>query len=405
MASFINTLNPCPFNLFTADPAFQGDADKMVQFVFTKLGERTLSVELTTKDVFAAFEEATDKFSAMILEYQAKSNLASLLGAPTGSNGNINLTNVYINQNLEFLERQAEPYMGIIGLGSDQDSVSGSITLTIGVQDYDLYTDLQLDDGTPLTNLQPANTQTRMKIFEVFQVAPIQYVFNSNFASNMVAAGLPVESYIPDTRFYVLPLFEDILRAQMLTTAQKVRRSQYSYKISGRKIRFFPTPSAVTPFDQQIWIRVGFTPVLAPGIVEPNGSGSFYQSGSIPDQKVYGVSTPANIPYQVVPYSTINQWGRHWIRQYTLALSKELLGYNRSKMKTIPIPGAELTLNGEDLLAHAREDKGKLVDTLRDYLESLTYPKLAEQEALKAEQINKQLSYIPIPPKWCINIS
>ena len=43
-------------------------------------------------------------------------------------------------------------------------------------------------------------------------------------------------------------------------------------------------------------------------------------------------------------YSNINDVGKQWIRKYTLALSKELLGMVRSKYGTIPIPNAEVSL-------------------------------------------------------------
>jgi len=46
----------------------------------------------------------------------------------------------------------------------------------------------------------------------------------------------------------------------------------------------------------------------------------------------------------------------------------------------------------------------KLITALRETLEGLTYDKLAEMEASKAEQMVKQLSYVPIPPKYSIGI-
>lgn len=398
---FLTTLNPTPFGIFDAEPSFQTEADNMVTFVMRKLGESVLSVELTKKDLYMLTEEATLAFSAKLLEYQATSNLSTLLGTPTGSN--INLTNVYVKQNLEFLERQAEPYADIIGYGTDQDSISGSIDLIVGQQDYDLYTDLKMADGSLVVNQQPTATKSKMKIFEVFHQAPISYIFNSNLSSNLLNSGLPVESYVPDSRFYVLPVFEDVLRAGMLETASRVRRSNFSYKITGRHIRIYPCPTAAS-YGQKLWLRVGFPIAVAPGLIESTASGSFFASGSIVDSKLFGISTPANIPYHVVPYGSINAWGQHWIRQYTVALSKELLGYIRSKFKSLPIPGSEISLNGEDLLNHAREDKEKLLTTLTDKLDSLTYSKLQEMEATKAEMLEKQLKFVPFPPTYSVKL-
>jgi hypothetical protein len=76
---------------------------------------------------------------------------------------------------------------------------------------------------------------------------------------------------------------------------------------------------------------------------------------------------------------------------------KEVLGLIRNKMKTIPIPGGDLTLNGDDLVAQGREDKDRLVDNLREFLDGITYDKLLEMEASKAQSMLTQLKMIPVP--------
>jgi hypothetical protein len=421
MANFMNTMRPTSFGLFDADPAFQVDADKVVTFVLRKLGEDVLSVELTKKEIWTCFEEATLAFNALMIEYQAKSNLSSLLGSPTGSLNSqtnfsqINLTNTYVRPTLEFLVRQAEPYAAEIGYGGIQNTYSGSITLTVGKQDYDLYTDLKDESGTPMASLMPSGSTGKLKIHEVFHDAPIQYVFNSNLASNFIAQGLPVESYIPDTRFYVLPLFEDVLRAGMLEAAQRVRRSHYSFKIAGRFIRIYPVPNNLVPsYNDKLWIRFSYPQSAAPELlitstlsssITPSGSNNVYQTFS--DSTIYGVSNPANVPYGLISYSSLNPWARHWIYEYTLAMSKELLGLIRGKLKTIPLPSGDLQLNGEELISQAREDKEILLNGengLRSKLDSLSYDKLAELEATKAENLMKQMKMLPIPPGYGIKM-
>jgi len=93
----------------------------------------------------------------------------------------------------------------------------------------------------------------------------------------------------------------------------------------------------------------------------------------------------------------LNQPGRQWIRQYTLALARELLGLIRSKFQNIPIPNADLQLNGEALVSQGREDKDKLVTQMKEFLANMTHAKLLESDALAAENLNKQLKYIPMP--------
>lgn len=412
--TFTTTLNPTPFGIFDSDAAFQADAERIIPYVLRSLGEDVLSVELSKKMIWSCFEEATLAFNANIIEYQAKSSLVNLLGTPTGStdpitgHSSINLTNVYVRPNFEFLIRQAEPYAAEVGYGQSLDSYSGSIQLNVGQQDYDLYTDLVDHNGVPLSTYMASGSSGRMKVFEVFHQAPVQFLFNSNLASNFVATGLPVESYIPDTRFYVLPLFEDVLRSQNLKTAARIRRSNYTYRITGRKIRIFPAPNEnLGIFSRKLWIRVGFPSSAAPGIDGMYTSGSYSVSGSsglypaISDGTLYGASNPANIPMGAIEYASLNLWAKNWIYKYTLALCTVLLGRVRNKFKSIPIPGAELTLNGDDLISQGREDLDKLLNGeggLVGKLESLTYDKLAEKEANMAEQLNKQLKFLPLPP-------
>ena len=96
-------------------------------------------------------------------------------------------------------------------------------------------------------------------------------------------------------------------------------------------------------------------------------------------------------------YTGVNSIARQWTRQYALALSKELLGLIRSKFKTVPIPNADLQLDGADLISQGREDKKDLEGKLREMMESLTYDKIVEMNATKAENIQRQLRTIPIP--------
>jgi hypothetical protein len=69
----------------------------------------------------------------------------------------------------------------------------------------------------------------------------------------------------------------------------------------------------------------------------------------------------------------------------------------RNKFGTLPIPGGNVTLNGSDLTSKGREDKKELITNLRTMLDTMTYDKLLEASAARAENISKQLSKIPIP--------
>ena len=84
-------------------------------------------------------------------------------------------------------------------------------------------------------------------------------------------------------------------------------------------------------------------------------------------------------------------------RQYTLAISTEQLGYIRGKFGSIPVPGDAVTLNSSDLINNGRSDRDALKTKLTEMLDTMTYDKLIELQATRAENLQKQLKYVPVP--------
>jgi hypothetical protein len=389
MANFVTTFKPTPFGFFDDDLAFQKDADSIVTFVKRKLGDDILSVELTKKQMWACFEEATLEYGTLVNEYQTRSQLSNLFGISTGSN----VEGKYAHETLDFILRLAEPYAQEAGVGGSYNTLSGSISLSAGRQDYDMYSELKDGEGNLLFSSSLNNPRTRMKIMEVFHFSPqaAYRFFDTTSAINYLNNEFSFESFTPETVFYVLPVFEDVLRGGQMDLSNRVRRSNYSYTTQGTKIRIYPCPSSNSAnSSQKLWIRVGFSadPFNPP-----------YQ-----DDTIYGVSSFANIPYGILKYETFNSMGRTWIYGYTSGLCKELLGLVRSKFSQIPIPGGDLQLNGTDLVSQGREEQANLKEQMNSLLESLTYDKMLEGEATKAGNLQTVLKTVPIPMGKCIII-
>jgi hypothetical protein len=384
MPSFASTINPTPFGFFDPDTSFQTEADSMVTFVKRKMGDDILSVELTNRQIWACFEEACCEYSHQIHQVKIKSELMNMLGVPTGST---DLTNKLPKQSLEYLMRQAEPYASYANVMGSYDPILGYIDLKAGVQDYNLYDSLKnVVSGTLVYGNGPGGVgNSKLRLIEIFQLEPLaaqQFLLNASNVTNFLATNFNYESYVNSTIFYVLPVFEDVLRRGMLETAFRVRRSHYSYDIIGRQLRIYPIP--VTEFQLgKLFIKVA--PPQNP--LDP----------SYEDDSIYGISGPQNMPLNNIPYVSITQPGRQWIRQYTLALARELLGLVRSKFQNIPIPNADLQLNGADLVSQGRDDKEKLITQLREFLDNLTNAKLLETAATAADNMIKQLRHVPVP--------
>lgn len=391
MSTFADTVSPTPFGVFDSDTTFQAEADNMFTFVHRMLGADVLGVELTKKQVWACFERATLEWGNLVSQYQAKSLLTSYLGQPTGSDHSTK----YPRQTLEFLIRQAEPYGVQANLGGSYLQVLGKLPLEVNRQDYDLHSELLDTSGSVVFDTQPsgsAGSKQRLRIMEVFHFSPTTAYrfFDSTSAINYLNNEFSFESFTPETIFYVLPVFEDILRAQQMATSFRVRRSHYRYQVFGNgHLRITPLPTKTPPGS--LYIRVAFrqSPTGTPN--DPNAT------GSDADETLGGINSISNFPYEVIPYNTLTAIGKQTVRELTLGYCKELLGLIRGKVQGIPIAGETVTLNYDTLLTQGREDVDRIKEKLRELLEDTTYEKLMEKEAAKAENLLKQLRMVPMP--------
>ncbi len=414
MASFSETTNPCPYNFFTNDPVFQFEADAAFTWVRRRLGDDVVTVELTKKQVWGALEEAFLEYARLVGQNQITSQMASLLGISQAFSGSIvsgtisssfSVTGLYPQTSFDFLMRQADAYAAYAGLGGTYDTYLTYIPLVTGQQDYNLYTDMIRGTGSQsgsafFSTVPSSSLDSKVRVYEVFHFEPLaaqHYLLNASNITNFLATEFNYESYVNTTVFYVLPVYEDVLRRGMLETAHRVRRSHYSYKIQGRNLRVFPTPSLTTAglvgTSDKIWLRVGLNfdnySSINPAYA-PYGYGTGVASGA-------KIATPGQVPITIVPPAAINEVGRQWVRQYMLALCKEILGRVRGKFKTVPIPGNDLTLDGDSLIQEGREEQKELKASFLEWLNSLTYDQVIEREATKAESLSRFMKFIPIP--------
>ena len=465
MASFVNTNNPTAFGVFDSDTHFQADADKILLYVKRKLGDDIMSVELTNKQIWTNFEDATLTFSKILNAHQAESYMSNLMGLDVGHLNTFkkNVNGQYIDEDgnvlniqdtsdprfvknntktiaevvtsaspvtdeligphgkeqqfpretLEYLLRRAEPYANEANVGGSVDYVRGYIELKHDVQDYDIYDSLIIpgkDSGNndvklKLTSFDPLGatdqlsvfnpefkssvpsntTPTKIKINEVFHFSPqaAYRFFDTTSAINYLNNQFSFESFTPETVFYVLPVFEDLLRAGQLDISNRVRRSNYSYRLQGKDLRIFPRPTQDNPMN--LFVKFSFP-------ADPYRTNLPYD-----DTSIEGVSNISNVPFANLKYRGINSMSRQWIKQFTLALCKETLGLIRSKFSSVPIPGSDLQMNGSELLSQGREDKEKLVAGLGETLDKVTYQKLLETDAAQSESMSQILKRIPIP--------
>jgi hypothetical protein len=294
-ASFVNVLSPTPFAAFDTDTQFQVDADGMIRLVQSKLGGNILQVEITNKDVYACLEQSALEYSGIVNSYQAKSVLADIIGSETGSLDT--KENKLARMNLALAKRRAAAYSSEAGVGGTRHLYSASINLYTGQQQYDLNILLSAS-GDVLAH-------QRAEIKDIFYFSPTAAYrfFDTTSAINYLHNQFSFESFTPETVFYLLPIWEDVLRAQQLKQSQNIRRSQWSYGLVDNVLKIYPVPTIDT--------RLHFTYYL-----QGAGNGAYDDPD---DPLMDGISNLSNVPFGNIEYSKLNSISHQWIRRFALA--------------------------------------------------------------------------------------
>ena len=360
-----------PFGFYDNDLQFQVDIDKFAVFASRRLGYPIVEIELQDLNFYAAFEEAITTYGNEIYAYQVAENLLTLQGAPTTTSpGNNELVQGSLS-NVILLSNQ---YGTEAGVGGTVSWYTGSLTLTPGVQNYDMksWADSQnIQGGIEIKRIFYENTPAITRYFDPYAGA------GAGMMSMMDSMGFG--GYSPAMNFMLMPLSYDLQKFQIIEFNDQIRKSQYSFELVNNMLRIFPIPNGRV--DTLRFEYILLSDRNQP-YVERDG------------QNI--ITNASNVPYANPTYTTINSIGRQWVFEYGLAIVKEILGYVRGKYSTVPIPGSEVTLNQGDLISAATTEKQALIERLRAYLDTTSRKVLLENKSLEAEFQNKTIAQVPM---------
>jgi hypothetical protein len=359
-----------PFEIYDNDYHFSNDAPKVALWCARRLGYPIIDVELIDEQLYACFEEATSEYSAQVNQFSIRNNLPQLMGQGTGSNYTGKLVEgSFLNQTI----RISDAYGTAGGAGGNTDIKKGWVDASAYTQSYDLKA---------LWG-EVSESGKRIEVTKVyFEPKPaLARFFDPYSVSGMGTLNITQEfgfsSFSTATQFVLMPFYEDLLRVQAIEFNDQIRKSAHTFNITNGNLQIFPYPS----YDQKIYFEYYVRDEF-----DTNSLG--VRDGVISDY--------SNIKYDFTPYQRINDVGRQWIRKYTLALAKELLGAIREKYNTIPIPGGETTLDGAQLRAEAQTEKENLITILRENLDEVSRKKIFENKAAEAQQQMEMLQKAPL---------
>jgi hypothetical protein len=361
-----------PFGFYDGDTTFRNEADKVVTWCARRLGYPIENIELQDIQFYAAFEEAVTTYGNEVYQWKVRENYLSFEGASTGSV----LNNQVITSTLGSQIRIASTYGSEAGVGGTTTYYTGSLTTVPFQQEYDLTT-----WANQSASLQPGDS---IEIKRIFNDAPPAIV---RYFDPYAGTGTGIQSLLetfnfgafsPGINFMLMPIYFDVLKLQAIEFNDQIRKSAFSFDLVNNKLRLFPIPQN----PGSILIHY----------IKKSERNQPFISGSASNL----ITNISNVPYQNPIYSQINSIGRQWVYQYTLAVVKETLAYVRGKYPTIPIPGAEVSLNQSDLLTDARSEKAALLEALRATLDDSSRNKQLEKRAAEEDYLQKTLNNVPM---------
>jgi len=373
-----------PFGFYDNDPQFQADGPKVANYCARKLGYPVLDVELDDLNIYACFEEAVSIYAEELYQLKIKDNYITLEGTSTGSL----LNNTVVSPNLQNIINISETYGQQAGVGGFISWRSGSIELTALQQNYDLY-----NWATGSQGMSPTDRLVVQRV--MYQAPPAIYGYGygayypqlggagawpGDWGGYGMGAGVGAGGGSNSVTLY--PVFWDIQRIQELEMSNTVRLPNWSFEIIGTNLRIMPVPLVS---GRYLSIQYCFQSDLM-SLTE----NSPYNG----DQSL--VANPGLAPYGLITYNQINQPGKMWIKEYTAALTSELLGLVRGKYQVVQIPGAETTLNYNDLITRGKEMQQALREKLRGDLEDMSRRAQLERKQSENQSLNDTLNSIPL---------
>jgi hypothetical protein len=372
-----------PFGFYDNDTDFQNDGPKVANYCARKLGYPVLDVEINDLNIYACFEEAVSIYAEELYQLKIKDNYLTLEGQSTGSL----LNNTVVSPNLTNLINISETYGQVAGVGGFISWKSGSIEMIAGQQNYDLY------DWA--VNTQGMATTDRLVVQRVMYQAPpalYGYGYGSYYPQlggsgawpgdwGGYGAGFGGGGAGNSVTYY--PVFWTIAMIQELEMSNQVRLPAWSFELIGTNLRIMPVPV----YDgRNVSIQYCFQSDLM----------------SLTENSPYGanqglVANASMAPYGLITYSNLNQPAKQWTKEYTAALTSELLGLVRGKYQVVQIPGAETTLNFADLITRGQARQAQLREILRADLEDMSRQKQLERKQSENQSLNDTLVNIPIP--------
>ena len=351
------------YGYWDSDINFQREAQASAKWAANRLGYPIVTIEFTSNMFYSCYEEAVQEYCSQVNQWNSINNMIETQGMSTSDD----LTGVAFKRSPRFIYDNSRMFDAASGY-SDVEVRKWYIDTIPGQQQYHLG------------ELWSGSVNGKVIIKNVYHYPPYPY---SAIGNSFTMAGwgeysgymspMMGQATNPVTMF---PLFDDLLKSQAVEMSQQIRKSSYGFELNSDKLRIFPVPT----IEMRIWIDY----LLEDEVFDQSG-----EAGKVTDI--------SNIPYDYMPYSSLNSIAKQWIKNYFLALVKITLGTSiRAKFSSVPVPEGEVQLNGGELASEGNSERERLLTELRETLEKTSRRYQMESKREEADNLNGILKFQPL---------
>ena len=349
------------------------EQERLYKKVLHRLGAPVRAIELEREQLDSLLETAVDDYSEILNNWLTESQWGSL------ANLDLDVQDVQsklMTRDLNFVRQFTYAYSKQVGLNASgtYELKKDFVSLQKGVQAYSI----------------PANRE----INEVLWFTPptLDQSIVDPFLGMMGFGGMGF-SQVGTGASYVAPAFDILMRMQDRNLKNRILRSEFIYKITGgpkgtKILHLLNVPGGKYDFTNYSFYQ-GKVWYMYYDTADKDRDACLAENKDI-------IRLPSDVPLKNMPYESLNDQSKTWVRRYFTALMKEALGRTRGKFSgKLKIPDDELTMDYEGLLSESRTEIETLKKEMSERLDRMRNDAMLKRKAEEGESLNKALSYLP----------
>jgi hypothetical protein len=179
--------------------------------------------------------------------------------------------------------------------------------------------------------------------------------------------------------YLMFPAYQVIQRSMNIGLNQKIMNSELTYKITlgpnkTRLVHLFSIPNQTT-FNRVKGCKLIYHYY--------DTTGMSADDIAICEAECDKIYSPSQVKTPIMKYDNLNEWSKNFIRKWLTAMAKQSEGMARTRFKgkVANIGGVDIELDGDTLIAEAKEEFVDLKSDVREFLMGLRSDKLMERKA------------------------